>query len=158
MNSTYIQISFTDPFNILILITHRLFKSWQECPAHLLFLCILPAPSEADNLGMRRMLQLISAQYPTIAMMVEMTIQNPTTSLISDHPGKQSQAAMIQFLEVNMWKTSCRNLISCVIVATSTSWVSGGQNSLGEGGKPLASAAGIEEGIWLCVWMVRSSG
>jgi len=32
---------------------------------------------------------MISAQYPTISIIVEMTLQNPTTSLLGDHSGKK---------------------------------------------------------------------
>jgi len=32
---------------------------------------------------------MISAGYPTITMIVEMAIQNPTTSLFGDHPAEQ---------------------------------------------------------------------
>ena len=37
---------------------------------------------------MTRSSTTISAQYLTIAMFLEMTIQNPGTSLFGDHPGK----------------------------------------------------------------------
>jgi len=51
-----------------------------------------PLPSdqgEADDLSMMRISMTISAQYPTIRMIVRMTVQNMMTSLFSDHPGKQ---------------------------------------------------------------------
>jgi hypothetical protein len=36
---------------------------------------------------------IISPRCPTIPMIVEMTIHNPTTSMFNDHPGKQLPSA-----------------------------------------------------------------
>jgi len=72
-----------------VLITHRLFKSWQEDTALLPVLLYLPAPEAADDLSTIWILMAIAAWYLTIPMISEMTIQNPTTSLFGNHPETQ---------------------------------------------------------------------
>ena len=86
---TLIHISCSDFINSFVLITHRLFKSWQEGATLLLLLLFHSAPGEADNLSIMKFLMTISAPYLTIAIIIEVTIQNPTTSLVGDHRWKQ---------------------------------------------------------------------
>jgi len=83
---TFSHISCSHSFNFIVLITCHLFKSWQECAAHLLL--FVPAPGETDDLSTMRIQMTISSWYPTITMIVKMTIQNPTMSLSSNHQGK----------------------------------------------------------------------
>jgi len=71
-----------------VLNTCRLCKSWTEGAA-LLLLFFPPGWAKADDLSTTRILMTISAWYLTIPMIVEMTIQNPSTSLFGDHAGKQ---------------------------------------------------------------------
>lgn len=87
--STFIHICFGHLFNFFVLITGHLFQSCQECATHLLLLLSLPTRREADNHSTMRISMTISGWYPTITMMVEMNIQNPTTSLFADHTRMQ---------------------------------------------------------------------
>ena len=85
--STFIHVSFSHSFNFFVLITCRLFKSWQEGAAHLLLLLFLPALAEAEDLSTTRISMTISAWDGTLKLIVVMTFQNRTTSLFGDHPG-----------------------------------------------------------------------
>ena len=85
--STFMQVSFSHSINFFVLINCRLFKSRQVGAAHLLPLLFLPAPGEADDQSTMRITMTISVRYPTISMIVNMTIQNPMTCLFGDHPG-----------------------------------------------------------------------
>jgi len=73
--STFIHISCSHSFNYFVLITCCVFISWQECATLLLLLLLfLPAPGEADNLSTMRISKTISAWYPTISLIVDMTM------------------------------------------------------------------------------------
>jgi len=86
--TTFIHISFSHSFHFFILITCLIFKSWQDAAALLfLLLLFLPAPGEVDFLSTTRIWTMISARYPTIPMIVTMTIQNLMTSHFGEHPG-----------------------------------------------------------------------
>jgi len=67
------------------------------------------------------------------------------------------QAAINWFLHINTRKVSCGDTINCYIGATTTSWASGALYCLGGGGSMQACAAGIQERVWLSVWMIRSA-
>jgi len=88
MYSIFIHISIGHLFNCFVLITCRLFISWEEGAALLLLLLLPPAPGEADNLSMTRMSITISARHLRISMIIEITIRHSMMSLFGDHRGR----------------------------------------------------------------------
>jgi len=86
---TFIQISFSDSLNSIVLITCHHFKFWQAGSALLLHLLFLPAPGEEDDLSKTRIPMTISAGYQTVTMIIARIIQNSMMSLFGHHPGKQ---------------------------------------------------------------------
>jgi hypothetical protein len=86
--TTFNYNSFTQAFNLFVFITGCLIKLWKKGAVHHLLLLWFRAPREAENVTTTRNLMTISADNPTIAMIVMMTIRNPTTSLFWDHLGK----------------------------------------------------------------------
>ena len=87
--SALIHFAFSHIYNYFVLITCRLFKSWQEAAALLHHLLLIPTPREADDLFMTRISTTVLVWYPTTLMILKMTIQNLTMSLFGDHPGQQ---------------------------------------------------------------------
>jgi len=51
-------------------------------------LLFLPAPGETDDLSTMRISMMISAQYQTITLIVEMTIQDLTKSVLGNPQAK----------------------------------------------------------------------
>jgi hypothetical protein len=86
--STFVHNSIGYYLNLFLLNPRCLFESWHEGAA-LLLLLIHPAPGEANTQSMTRILMTIPAWYQAITMIVMIKIQNPTTSIFSDHLGKQ---------------------------------------------------------------------
>jgi len=76
-------------FNFFVLITRCLFKSWPEGAALLLLLRFLPAPGEADDISRTKISMIISARYLTIPIIMELTINTPTTSRFGGNRGNQ---------------------------------------------------------------------
>lgn len=87
--STLIHISFSHSCNFFIVITRHLFKSLQDAAALLLLLHILAAAWSAHYLFTTTISMVISALYPTITLIMKRTILNPTTCLLTHHPGMQ---------------------------------------------------------------------
>jgi len=77
---------------------------------------------------------IISVQYPTIAMIVKMTIQNLMASLFSDHPESNGQAPIKRFLHINTSKMSYSSSNNSFVHGTPTSCALGGLYSLKAGG------------------------
>jgi len=102
--STFIHIYFSQWFYLFVLITHLLFKSWQESAAQLLLRLLLPAPGEADNLSTTRILMTITVWYPTITMIVRMTIQNLMTNFFGNHPGKKYASGLQKIHSRQHWQ------------------------------------------------------
>jgi len=68
-----------------------------------------------------------------------------------------AQVAIRKFHHVNTSKMRCCNSIDSYVSATSTSWASGGLYCPRGVGWTRASAAGIQERIRFCVWMMQST-
>jgi len=86
---TFFHSSFSHSCKSFVLTTCHLFKSWHEGAALPLLLHFLAAPGEGDDLLTTRIWMMISVQYPTVSLIVKMTIQNPMTSLFENYPGHQ---------------------------------------------------------------------
>jgi len=106
---------------------------------------------------MTRLWMTLSAQYPIIIIILEVTIQNPMMSLFSDHPESNVQAAIKWSPHVIACKTSHSNSIDSHVGATRTSLASGGEYCLIAGGWMPACAAGIPEGIQFSAWKIESA-
>lgn len=87
--STIIHISISHCCNCFLLIAHHLFESYLEVPARILLLLPLPVPSGTPDLSKTTISITISSSYFTIAMIIEMSIRHPRTSLLGDHSGMQ---------------------------------------------------------------------
>jgi len=83
--STFIYTFFSYSFTISVLITCCLCISWQQ-GAVLLHLLFHQGPREAEDLTKMRISMTITAWYPTITIIVKMTIDIPKTTLFNENP------------------------------------------------------------------------
>ena len=140
----------------MVLIISRLSKSWQQRATLRLLLRFLLAPGEAEDLSTTRILITVSARYPMITIMVEMTIQNLTMSLLGDLPGQQWASSLRKITSHQHLENESLQLNYVDFGAIPTSWWVGGLECLSGGAWTQACTARIEEGICSSIWMIKS--